>query len=302
MRPSRTVRAFGYLCTFALTTPGLADERAASPAPQTASETAAWTRFSNLPIWDDGLSEMSYYDATDTIYGVERRYTRVHLFNREWMNPETGVKSEPPDPARDVAAFKFTVAEEIPTDNYNYRYLTTAFARRPDLAPFKLTVSSQDWCGHTFKHLRWRDDKLIVQSFSYFDDADRQWELPGEAVPYEFLPLLARAVVASEQTRELSVLYPLRSNRSVMPARHPDRLVVANEDSGVQVPAGRFSVRRVTLVSDERQTWFEVEAAAPFRLIAFQTGSVTGRLRFVERRAYWDRSQKSAFYAPGKAP
>ncbi len=263
---------------------------------------AAWERFSALPIWDDGLSEMSYYDATDTIYGTQRKYTRVHLLNREWMNAETGVKAEPPDTARDVAVFKFTLAEEIPTENYNYRYLITAFARRPGLEPFKLTVSSQDWCGHTFKHLRWRDGKVAVQSFSYFDDGDRQWELPGEAVPFELLPLLARAVVASGASREVNLLTPLRSNRGVEPRASNARLATPGDRYPVQVPAGRFEVHRVTLTSASPETWFEVESDAPFRLIAFQIGRVTGRLRLVERRAYWDRSAKSEFHAPGKAP
>jgi hypothetical protein len=283
--------------TAVLTIPCLGD----SPG-QARDADVGWERFSALPIWDDGLSEMSYYDATDVIYGVQRKYTRVHLLNREWMDAETGVKAEPPDHARDVAVFKFTVAEEIPTENYNYRYLITAFARRPGLEPFKLTVSSQDWCGHTFKHLRWRDDKVTVQSFSYFDDGDRQWDLPGDAVPFELLPLLARAVAASGTSREVKLVNALRSNRGVEPQASNGRLATQGDRYAVQVPAGRFEVHRVALTPANPETWFEVESDAPFRLVAFQIGRVMGRLRLVERRAYWDRAQKSAFYAPGAAP
>ena len=49
--------------------------------------------FAELPLWEDGLSEMCYYAAMDTIYGRPREYTRVHMFNRQWMDSVTGVKA-----------------------------------------------------------------------------------------------------------------------------------------------------------------------------------------------------------------
>ena len=174
-------------------------------SPPDASSTAP---FSRLPLWDDGFSEMSYYDATESLYGIDRDYTRVHLMNRQWMGGDSGVKADP-EAVDAVPVFKFVIAEEIPTENYNYRYLTTAFVRRNDLSPFKISCSSQEWCGHTFKQLRWNETSLTVQSFSYFGgEGDRTWELGAEAVPYESLFILARAAVAGQTTppgRELQL-------------------------------------------------------------------------------------------------
>ncbi len=48
------------------------------------------------PAWDDGLAEMSYYAATDAIYGQRRHFTRVHLMNRQWMDAASGVKASSP--------------------------------------------------------------------------------------------------------------------------------------------------------------------------------------------------------------
>ncbi len=259
--------------------------------------------FSRLPLWDDGLSEMSYYDATESLYGIDRKYTRVHLMNRQWMGGESGVKAEP-EAVEAVPVFKFVIAEEIPTQNYNYRFLTTAFVRRDDLSPFKITCSSQEWCGHTFKHLRWNKSGLTVQSFSYFgDEGDRTWELDAEAVPYESLFILARAAVAGQETPpERLVLAGLRSNHQVIPSPKSGRLVIESNSKRVAVPLGSFDARRVSLKWDGPKTWFDVEDAAPWRVLAFENGTARGQLRFVERRAYWDRKWNSGFHRTGEAP
>lgn len=258
--------------------------------------------FSELKTWDDGLSEMCYYAATDKIYGTQQNYTRVHLFNRQWMDPESGVKTEP-DAEGAVAVFKLVIAEQVPTQNYNYRYLTTLFLNRYDLTPFKMTLSSQEWCGHTFKHLRWNDAGLEMQSFSYFSaEGDRQYSRPAEAVPLAAMFVVARDVAVEQRTRRLSVLPTLRSNRQVIPDATCATLTPAEDTTRAMVPAGTFEVRRVRLESDRTSGWFDVQVEPPHQLIAYEVGDLSGRLQSVERRAYWDRGWPSTSYSPGRAP
>ncbi len=257
--------------------------------------------FSGLSIWDDGLCEMSYYRATDRVYGKPRTYTRAHLVNRQWMEPRTGVKTDV-IASDSVPVFKLNMAEEIPTENYNYRYQATVFVRRPDLAPFKMVVSSQEWCGTTFKHLRWGRDGLSLKTFSYFpNEGDTEKSVSGSAVPYESLFLVARDVAGSGKDRSLSVLPPMRSTHQVEPVPVAASLSLGPVEQ-VTVPAGRFEARRVRLDWDGPSTSFVVEARAPFRLLGFHAGDVRAELLKVERRAYWDRKWPSAFYETGKAP
>ena len=293
-------RSMGFsLCLLALCGPLLAQgqvsiDRAQRPA--TADEI-----LSSLSIWDDGLCEMSYYDTTDIVYGKSRTYTRVHLVNRQWMEPRTGVKTD--IIASDtVPVFKLNMAEEIPTENYNYRYLTTVFLRRPDLAPFKMVVSSQEWCGTTFKHLRWGRDGLSLKTFSYFpNEGDTDKTLDGGAIPYESLFLVVRDVAGSGKNRTLSVLPPMRSTHLVEASPVEARLVSGPVEK-ITMPAGRFDARRIRLDWDGPATSFVVEAAAPFRLLGFHAGDARAELLKVERRAYWDRKWPSAFYETDKAP
>ncbi|RME39583.1 MAG: hypothetical protein D6788_05145 [Planctomycetota bacterium] len=244
---------------------------------------------------------MSYYRAKDVIYGEVRSYVRVHLLNRQWMNRETGVKTEADDPEA-VPVFKFNIPEEVPTQNYNYRYLTTVFLRRPDLSPFKMALSSQEWCGSTYKHLRWQEGKLRVLSFSYFpQEGERSWTVDGSAVPYEALPLMARDVAAAGTGRALRLMMPMRSNRQRVPEIRSARLEVGRPET-IRVPLGVFSARTIRLDWDGPPAVFWVEAVPPYRLLRYEMDTLQGELLHVERRPYWDRSSKSAFYRQGHAP
>lgn len=297
---SASVRSVAGLALLLFTSVGVASGQ--GPADSNEARTGRWETFSELSLWDDGLSEMSYYDARDTLYGVHRKFTRVHLMNRQWMGRSTGVKCDPKDPDG-AAVFKFVITEQIPTENYNYRYLTTAFVTRPGLTPFKITLSSQEWCGTTFKHLRWTDAGVKMQSFSYFGkEGDRQWDLSADNVPFESVFLLARAAGACGKGRALALLPSLRSNHAVEPEPSNVVLRVADETKPLRVRAGRFVCKRVSVTGDGHDHWFDVEAEPPYRLIAFSAGGVEGKLISVERRAYWDRQSRSKFYARNKAP
>jgi len=256
---------------------------------------------SDLTIWDDGLSEMSYFHASDTIYGVDRAYTRVLLVNRQWMSAESGIKVEP-DAPQALPVFKINLSEQIPTENYNYRYLVSVFLERPLLVPFKLAASSQEWCGMTYKHMRWYDDKVTLQSFSYYDkQGDRSWTLAGSAMPYEALLLVARDVVARGEARDLMVLAPARTSRAADPTVRTARMIPGRTES-ISVPGGKFDTVRVRLEWDGVPTEFHVASTPPFLLVRYQTGDARGDLALIERRAYWDRASRSRFYAAGQAP
>lgn len=253
-----------------------------------------------LDVWDDGNSEMSYYDATDEIYGETRPYTRVHLLNRQWMDPDKKVKTSESPSA--VPVFKLNIAEEIPTENYNYRFLTTVFLRKPTLLPFKMVVSSQEWCGASFKNVRWGNEGLKVYGSSYFpSEGDRNWSILANPVPYEGLVLVARDVAAVGQSREFFLLRPMRSTKQVEPEVTKVQLVPSDEEE-VQLPVGKKKARRVDLLWDGAETWFYVDVEPPHLLLKYQMGTQRGALKAVERRPYWDRSSKSKVYKQGDAP
>ncbi len=273
----------------------------------------AWKRFSELPLWEDGLSEMSYYDATCVLYDKTRKFTRVHLMNRQFMNTVHYIKAT--DDLKDpTPAFKLVISEEVPTENYNYRFLTTAFLERPSLRPIKVSATSQEWCGHTFKQLTWERRKefapekwsLDISCYSYHSkEGDRWFPHANEAYidAHECLFLYARAIVASGgEAHRMSLLKTLRSNHLPDPNPLDATLRIDGKPHQITVPMGSFDAQRVVLDWDGDETWFDVETASPYRLLSFKTGDVQAKLKAVERRAYWDRTQPSTHYKPNRAP
>ncbi len=286
---------------------------AASAPSQPASRPVTQCALGALPTWNDGLAEICYYDARRPIYGVERRYTSVHIVNREWFDPAAGVKTDRIDDPTAVAVLKLNIAEEVPTENYNYRLLTTLFARRDDLSPLKLVGSSQEWCGSIFNIFRWRDDRLDARTFSYFEgEAEQRLELAVAVRPLEAFLLIARDAVASGDVNNREAAAPyltqLATARRGPASRTPAPVgcqIRIEPAADVTVPAGRFMARRILLTpGDDAGPLGDalIEVAPPHRVLRYSLGGTAGELRGVERRAYWDAKWGSEHYERGRAP
>lgn len=257
--------------------------------------------FSTMPIWDDGLCEVSYYRTTTQIYNKPHSYTRIHLLSRQWMDPGRSVKTDL-IASDSIPVFKLSIVEEIPTENYDLRYHTTVFVRRADLKPFKMAISTQEWCGTTYKHLQWSKLGVTIQSFSYQNhEGVKSWKLLEDAIPYESLSVIARNVAATGKQVRVDVLLPMRATRQITPKLKKAILKLGPELS-VTVTAGKFQARRVDMSWDGPPTGFLVESKPPFRLLRFRNGPTRGELLHVERRAYWDHKSKSSFYPTNQAP
>lgn len=124
------------------------------------------------PVWYDGKAEYAVYDAQRTIYGKVRDYQAVIITNKQYMDPDTTTKASDWQADDAFEVFKHNVREVIPTENYDYKFLTTAFIRTDaDLTPFKLVMSSQEDCGATYKQYVVQDGMMTGDQFVYFPDA-----------------------------------------------------------------------------------------------------------------------------------
>ncbi len=254
-----------------------------------------------LDVWDDGLAELCYYEAEDVIYDVKREYTSVHILVKQHMDLVTGVKTNDGS-GNAVESFKFNIAEEVPTENYNYRYMTSVYLTRMGLVPIKLALSSQEWCGTSSKYIRFGPIGTTYESRSYFPgEGDRDWHIDGLPLLYESLFVVARDVAAEGESRDIKVLSPLRSTKEVKPRVQRATLTV-RDGRTVFTPAGEFEVVRVELTWGGQLTYFDVESRPPYRIIAYRAGGQQGRLTFAERRSYWRQDAGSAFYRSGEAP
>lgn len=245
-------------------------------------------------VWYDGLAEKCTYVATRTIYGVERRYEAVAYTNKELVDPERGVKT---DGAEGVEVFKHHWSERVPTEKYDYDFSTMVYARASDLASWKLTASTQEDCGASFKEV-WRDGQQLRWADSvYFPGAGRrEGRLDGDAAFFDALTLTLRGYdFEKREERALLVLPMQKDNRAV--SFEPERRTVRFAGTSEQdLPVGKVRAHELELRKPdgtvEARYWFAADGSAPWlhALVRFEgPQGVTYRLAQHERLAYWKR-------------
>lgn len=254
----------------------------------------AWTRDA---IWNDGRAEKCVYEATRTIYGIERRYLAIAYTNKEHVDPKTTCKSDAVD---GLEVFKHHWSELVPTEKYDYRFSTMSYHAVATGLPFKLTVSTQEDCGASFKEC-WKSGETHVWWDSvYFPGAGRRaGRLPDDR-KFEFtdaLPIALRLRLPQPAGAEFELaLVPPQKDTHQASWDLVTRRVRSTGRSTQELPIGRIEADGFEVL-DENGTvleryWFAADEAAP-RLRAMVRyegpGGVTYRLKSHERTAYWKR-------------
>ncbi|MFN0008579.1 MAG: hypothetical protein ACKVXR_11810 [Planctomycetota bacterium] len=248
------------------------------------------------PVWYDGLAEKCTYEATRTIYGVERKYVASFYTDKERADPRTMVKTEGEEY---VLVFKHHAAETVPTENYDYRYSTMSYVRADDLAPFKLTASTQDDCGASFKEL-WRDEGRLRWSESvYFPGGGRREgaiELRKETIFFDALTLTLRDYPFDSPKEMKLRVVPSQKDVHRVPFEAEERTVRYAGASTESLPIGEIPSHRLELLkpdgSVEARFWFAADGKAPRLHVLVRYEGPQGikyRLASMERTAYWHR-------------
>ncbi|MBM3976116.1 MAG: hypothetical protein FJ299_03900 [Planctomycetes bacterium] len=252
--------------------------------------------FAADPVWHDGRAEKAVYAASDEIYGRERSYEATCYTNLEHVDTRTTVKRE----SGGLAVLKHHWSERVPTENYDYDYSVSSYLRADGLAPFKLSVGTQEDCGASFKQLwpapqggwRW------LESVYFPDGGLREGRLPaapGMAL-FDALPCLLRAY-PFDAPREIA-LRLLPSQRSPRRCEWDpiEARVVYGGRERVEVGLGELEAHRLDVLDADRATlatyWMDVRAAAPWlhvMLASSGPGARTSALQSLERTKYWER-------------
>ncbi len=250
------------------------------------------------PIWFDGLAEKCVYQATRTIYGLERRYLAVAYTDKEEVDEAGTVKVED---GTGTVMFKHHWSECVPTENYDYDFSTSSYVRAADLVCFKLTAATQEDCGASFKQVWRAGAELRFWESVYFPGAGiREERLPREMVFEDALTLLLRDLPFSTVSGDVVLGYEL----SLLPSQKDTRQVscepvpvsaVSGPPETLSLPCGEVRAFRVTLDREgevRARYWFAAEGSAPWlhALVQYEgSDGLTYRLQSLERTAYWKR-------------
>jgi hypothetical protein len=145
------------VCSMSLVSAVAQDQPAAVPPAHT---------WATSPTWYDGQVEKATYSATRTIYGKPRAFEAIFFTNKEQHDQKTNTKAVGSDDQ--VEVWKHNQIEVVPTPNYDYKFEATTHLRVKDLLLTRLDVSSQEFCGTSFKQYAVKLDRQGKPMWSYF--------------------------------------------------------------------------------------------------------------------------------------
>ena len=240
--------------------------------------------------WEDGLAEVATYEAERVVYKKKRRFEYTLITVKEEFNQEFNVKTDDYQRGDLFPVMKVNEFCTIPADNYPYHYLTSLFFRRDQpVALYKMTSSSQEWCGNTFKAIV--DDGVnFKESYnSYWDQQGvgsrdlRRDVLLEDALPYSLRalrfnlkPAFGLTVMDLQQTSKATEPIYCQAHLTTTEA-------VANEAGE---PAWRVAVQ----LAPDKQNVYWFAKAYPNGLLRQSTwDGRTLKLKSTRRFAYWPK-------------
>ena len=240
--------------------------------------------------WEDGLAEVATYEAERTIYKKKRTFEFTQITVKEEFNLVFNVKTDDYQRTDLLPVMKINQFCQIPADNYPYHFLTSLFFRRDHpVALFKLTTSSQEWCGNTFKSIT-DDGVSFKEKFnSYWDgQGEGQRDLRRDVVLEDALSYTLRALKFEElPIFTLTVLDLQQTNKVTPPVYYAAQFRTTSAASqDVLEPAWRVVV---TLAPEKENVyWF----AKKYPNILLRQTTWDGRnlrLKATRRYAYWPK-------------
>ncbi|MEO9872490.1 hypothetical protein [Ekhidna sp.] len=124
--------------------------------------------------WYAGKAEITSYELQQARYGEVHSGEAVLVFVTEPFSKKKQVKldnwrDQSPD---NVSVMKLNMTKKFLTGIYPYSMMMSTFTpvsadKHPD--PFKVTTSSQEWCGHTFMQLNLEEKDYRLRGYSYFE-------------------------------------------------------------------------------------------------------------------------------------
>lgn len=237
-------------------------------------------------FWDDGKAEVAVYDAERVVYGEPRKHTVRLITVYEDFNKEYYVKADWPYGEKPLLpVLKQNMNATIQTDTYPYHYMTTVFSERGHFGrTVKVAISSQEWCGTTYKEFQfWRDQPREVYH-SYWDgEGSGVRDLPPNPNAFleEELFLVLRGLPFREGLKVSFELYQGETtNKAPVPKSEPAELVVSEAEDAWAVTVRAQTGRRIL---------YRFAKQYPHYLLSQEhSDGRTLALRSVERSAYWE--------------
>lgn len=262
--------------------------------------------------WGDGRAEISSYRIEQSRYGESREAYGVLVFVTEDLSAKTKIKAESSTPAAGrIYVLKLNNLLKFTTGIYDYSVMTSVFSAvepRNARQPFelqKLSLSSQDWCGHVFEEVYAKPDVIVGDLNSYFEREGRQqWQLerPQNFESEDHLLIRIRELKGNWLQNGESIAVTMLPSLWTFRVRHGTRklvhtIVTKGKVEEIEVGGKTHKAVRWSWGNDHSQKVVWVEQAASKRILAWTDANSSAELMRTIRVPYWHlKANSDAIY------
>ena len=157
-----------------------------SPPSQSLARPAVY-EFQSEPVrlsdyWYQGAAEVSRYELHQNRYADVHPGTVIAVFVTEDFLADKQVKNDNYSNPNSIPILKMNMINRFTTGLYDYSVMRSVFTPvkvKEHPQTLKVSTTSQDWCGHVYMQLNFRDGQYASTLHSYFEnEADQQQEVP----------------------------------------------------------------------------------------------------------------------------
>ena len=134
------------------------------------------------PIWFSGKAEISSYSLKQNRYKGVHNGEAIMIFVTEPFLTDKQVKSDDNNDKNSVSTLKNNQIRRFTTGLYDYSIFTSVFTNANNAVTYKVTNSSQDWCGQSFMQLNKTKDGYNYELRSYFESEGDKNDKAADAI------------------------------------------------------------------------------------------------------------------------
>ena len=230
--------------------------------------------------WYAGEAEITSYALEQARYGETHQGTSVLVFVTEPFSKSKQVKLDNwQDQSEDnVSVLKLNMTKKFLTGIYPYSMMMSTFKpvsadKHPKM--FKVTTSSQEWCGHTFMQANLNKGKYRLKGYSYFESEGDIDKTTDEVLLEDELWTTIRLgpdLLPTGTVELLPATFYLRlRHQEIMPKKA--KLTLSS------LSTSEFSEqahRRYTIAYDNRQLAIYFEESFPYTILGWEESYTAG--------------------------
>jgi len=195
------------------------------------------SKFLTSPLWDDGKSEISIYEAKRYHYGRLYSSKIKYFLVKETFSEKETVKTDEYQSKDAIPVIKLNQVISTPTGTYDYQQMHSSFWSKETGKLLKFSTSHHEACGATYKQGLLKNGKLHVQGSTYWKDQSQindALTISKNLWFYDELPFRARLLVADGA--------PAKKNLKLVPS------VIHSKAGSFQPEPASISIEATTVV------------------------------------------------------